>query len=72
MILLNTYISGKEMSQQNLFTKEAKMQVYFCDAYNPWQRGTNENNSILIFDIFLISVILVNSRGRRSSIVKNS
>lgn len=47
-----TYYRGKEMSEHKLFTKQTKMQVYFCDPHSPWQRGTNENTNMLIRDFF--------------------
>jgi len=47
-----TYDRGKEMSQHKEFTISTKMQVYFCDPYSPWQRGSNENTNGLIRDFF--------------------
>lgn len=52
MRLSMTYDRGKEMSQHQLFTKETKMKVYFCDPHSPWQRGTNENTNMLIRGFF--------------------
>jgi hypothetical protein len=30
------------------FTKRLRMDVFFCDQHNPWQRGSNENANGLI------------------------
>ena len=40
-----TYDRGKEMTQHKIFTMATKMQVYFFDSHNPWQKGTNENTN---------------------------
>ena len=49
---LMTYDCGREMAEHKLFSKETKMQVYFCDSYSIWQRGTNENTNMLVRDFF--------------------
>ena len=43
-----TYDRGTEMSLHEQFTARSGMPVFFCDAYSPWQRGTNENTNGLI------------------------
>ena len=47
-----TYDNGKEMSEHKLFTKNTKMQVYFCHPNSPWERGTCENTNGLIRQYF--------------------
>lgn len=46
------YDRGKEMSKHKKITIDAKIQVYFCDPYSPWRRGTNENTNGLIRDFW--------------------
>ena len=48
MRLTLTYDRGTEMACHEQFTAEMGMPVYFCRAYSPWQRGSNENTNGLI------------------------
>lgn len=43
-----TYDRGTEMALHEQFTARSGMPVFFCNAYSPWQRGTNENTNGLI------------------------
>lgn len=43
-----TYDRGTEMACHEQFTAQSGISVFFCDAYSPWQRGTNENTNGLI------------------------
>lgn len=43
-----TYDQGSEMALHKLLAKRLRMEVYFCDAHSPWQRGSNENANGII------------------------
>lgn len=43
-----TYDQGSEMAQHKALSRKLRMDVYFCDAYKPWQRGSNENANGII------------------------
>jgi IS30 family transposase len=43
-----TYDQGSEMALHKNLSKKLRMDVFFCDAYKPWQRGSNENANGII------------------------
>ncbi len=43
-----TWDRGVEMTRHTGFTATTKVPVFFCDAYSPWQRGSNENTNGLV------------------------
>jgi transposase, IS30 family len=43
-----TWDRGTEMTRHAEFTWASGVPVYFCDAYCPWQRGSNENTNGLL------------------------
>ncbi len=47
-----TWDRGVEMINHADLTEATGMPVYFCDAYSPWQRGSNENTNGLLRQYF--------------------
>jgi transposase, IS30 family len=43
-----TYDQGSEMALHKSLSRKLRMDIYFCDAYKPWQRGSNENANGII------------------------
>ena len=47
-----TVDNGKEFAGFKDIEASTEMDVYFCDPYSPWQRGTNENTNGLLRHYF--------------------
>jgi len=47
-----TVDNGREFTSHQELTAKTGMNVYFCDPYSAWQRGTNENTNGLLRQFF--------------------
>ncbi|QYB00299.1 IS30 family transposase (plasmid) [Rhodococcus sp. USK10] len=47
-----TWDQGKEMALHQQISAETGLDVFFCDAHSPWQRGSNENLNGLLRQYF--------------------
>lgn len=47
-----TFDNGKEFAEHERLTRSVGMEVYFCDPYASWQKGTNENTNGLLRQFF--------------------
>jgi len=43
-----TYDQGSEMALHETLSAQLRMDIFFCDAHSPWQRGSNENANGLV------------------------
>jgi transposase, IS30 family len=43
-----TYDQGSEMALHKTLAKKLRIDIFFCDAHSPWQRGSNENANGII------------------------
>ena len=47
-----TWDNGSEMAGHKALALESGVDIYFCDPYSPWQRGSNENTNGLLRQYF--------------------
>ena len=79
MVKTITFDRGKEFSGYEEIGKALNCNVYFCDPYCAWQKGTNENSNGLLrefypkgMDLSLVNIYdlnhnleLINNRPRK-------
>ena len=44
--------NGKEFAEWDQIEKELNCEVYFCDTFCAWQKGSNENSNGLLREFF--------------------
>ena len=66
-----TWDRGKELADHQRFKMHTNVDVYFCDPYSPWQRGSNENTNRLLRQYLPSGTdISLHSQGKLNAIAR--
>ena len=67
-----TYDRGTEMSTHQALAKRLHIDIFFCDAYKPSQRGTNENTNGLVREYLPKGTVLSNATTAQLKFIEDA